>query len=468
MSTTWAASRSSTRSGPSSGSTRGASGSSAACARARSARSIAYALEPRPDGGTLVKLASPLDPRFRILAPFVRLMGGITCAASRRHPAWTPRPRRAGRRRRPPEPGAARRLRPRRGRARAAEPGPALVDRLVAYVRDADDVDVSRIRPFELADAWGVDRRAVLGACLAAVRAGLLELRWEIVCPSCRTATDVLPSLASLTEHGACQLCEIEFAIELEEAVEATFAPAARASARSTPGRTASAALRARRTSSRKRSSRPRRGGPRLPAEEGAATASSSAAARRRRRGRGGRAGRGARRRRATAPPSASRSRPRARSWSRTTATRSATPRSSESSYADGGARALVTAMPGFRRDFSQRHPPPGIALKVARVGLFFSDLTGSTQLYSNVGDAAAFKLVHDHFDVVIGLVERHEGTLVKTIGDAVMAVFADDLDGLARLRRHPPRLRATSAASTPDRSGRTSSSASSAALATS
>jgi class 3 adenylate cyclase len=87
--------------------------------------------------------------------------------------------------------------------------------------------------------------------------------------------------------------------------------------------------------------------------------------------------------------------------------------------------------MPGFRRDFSDDILRPGMALKVARVGLFFSDLTGSTQLYTTAGDAAAFKLVHDHFDVLIALIERHRGTLVKTMGDAVMAVFSDDLDAL-------------------------------------
>jgi class 3 adenylate cyclase len=88
--------------------------------------------------------------------------------------------------------------------------------------------------------------------------------------------------------------------------------------------------------------------------------------------------------------------------------------------------------MPGFRRDFSADILRPGTALKVARVGLLFTDLTGSTQLYTSVGDAAAFKLVHDHFDVVIALIEKHGGTLVKTMGDAVMGAFADDLDGLA------------------------------------
>jgi class 3 adenylate cyclase len=90
-----------------------------------------------------------------------------------------------------------------------------------------------------------------------------------------------------------------------------------------------------------------------------------------------------------------------------------------------------VTALPGFRRDFSADVLRPDVSLRMSRVALFFSDLTGSTQLYSNVGDAPALKLVQDHFDVVVKTIEAHGGTLVKTIGDAVMAAFADDLDGI-------------------------------------
>jgi class 3 adenylate cyclase len=71
------------------------------------------------------------------------------------------------------------------------------------------------------------------------------------------------------------------------------------------------------------------------------------------------------------------------------------------------------------------------VSLRISKVTLFFSDLTGSTQLYSNVGDASALKLVQDHFDVVVKLIEQHGGTLVKTIGDAVMAAFVDEADGL-------------------------------------
>ena len=191
---------------------------------------IAYALEGRPDGGTDVKLRLSLDPRYRVLSPFVRFMGGLSVrdlegaitamdASIQEGKGVAPPARRTS-----VSNAAFARA---EAALREAEPGRRpLVDRLLAHVADADDLEISRIRPFVLADDWHADRHAFISVCLSAVRAGLLELRWEIVCPSCRTATDVLPSLASLSEHGACQLCDLEFAVDLEDAVEATFAPA--------------------------------------------------------------------------------------------------------------------------------------------------------------------------------------------------------------------------------------------------
>ena len=62
----------------------------------------------------------------------------------------------------------------------------------------------------------------------------------------------------------------------------------------------------------------------------------------------------------------------------------------------------------------------------MSRVAILFSDLTGSTALYTALGDAAAFRLVDDHFDVLRASIAAHDGTIVKTMGDAVMAAFRD------------------------------------------
>jgi adenylate cyclase len=91
----------------------------------------------------------------------------------------------------------------------------------------------------------------------------------------------------------------------------------------------------------------------------------------------------------------------------------------------------LVSTLPEFRRQFSADLLRPGVTLRVARVALLFTDLTDSTALYHSVGDAKAFKVVQEHFDVLSAIIAEHRGTIVKTIGDAVMAAFVEERDAL-------------------------------------
>ena len=61
-----------------------------------------------------------------------------------------------------------------------------------------------------------------------------------------------------------------------------------------------------------------------------------------------------------------------------------------------------------------------------------FTDLRGSTALYSSIGDPSAYALVRDHFKILHDVVSVHHGGVVKTIGDAVMAVFSNLSEALA------------------------------------
>ena len=92
--------------------------------------------------------------------------------------------------------------------------------------------------------------------------------------------------------------------------------------------------------------------------------------------------------------------------------------------FASAAATAhVVSTLDEFRSLFTKDLLKRGTPLKVARAAILFSDLTGSTALYTKVGDAAAFRLVDDHFDVLRAVVAAHEGVLVKTMGDAFHAV---------------------------------------------
>src|SRR5262249_54058128 len=90
-----------------------------------------------------------------------------------------------------------------------------------------------------------------------------------------------------------------------------------------------------------------------------------------------------------------------------------------------------VAALQAFRDLFSDEVLRPGDEVAIRRVTLLFSDLKGSTALYEAMGDAAAYHLVREHFAYLAEIVREHEGGIVKTIGDAVMAAFHDPLRGL-------------------------------------
>jgi adenylate cyclase len=316
-------------------------------------------------------------------------------------------------------------------RAQTAAPELApLVDRLGDYIRSARDEELARIRPYALADAWGVDRRALLTLCLQAVRSGLLELRWEVICPSCRVGAEVVSSLAAVKEHAHCHLCEIEFGLDVDEALEATFAPTRAVRAidvgqycvggpSRTPHVLQQALLPARKSVTLLAPDEPGRyrlffrGGEAIALEVAADGAADA--------------------RVASTTIDAQRVRPGAALTVTSAHDDDRHVKLERVAHETQAATAReISLVPGFRRDFSSEVLRPDLALKVSTVTLFFSDLTASTQLYSDVGDAAALRLVHDHFDVVLAILARHGGALVKTIGDAVMAAFADDLAAVA------------------------------------
>jgi len=62
---------------------------------------------------------------------------------------------------------------------------------------------------------------------------------------------------------------------------------------------------------------------------------------------------------------------------------------------------------------------------------LMFTDLRDSTRLYRNIGDAAAFGRVREHFEILEEAIAAEGGSIVKTIGDAVMATFRQPVGAL-------------------------------------
>lgn len=306
--------------------------------------------------------------------------------------------------------------------------------KLVEHVRLAPDADVVRIRPFELADELKTDERETLAVCLHAVKSGLLELQWELVCPSCRTGTESAEALSDLPVAGHCQLCDLSFELELDRAVEATFRPgrSLRSLAsgpyciggpRRTPHVVSQALLNPNETAELVAPQEPGRyrlflrGGitSALEVAEGGETELTVTAAE------------------GALSPAKALLAPGATIHISYAGDNHTHLKLERLLYASRAATAhVVSTLPEFRREFSGDLLRPGTTLKVARVALLFTDLTDSTALYSRVGDAKAFKVVHEHFDLLMGIITARRGTLVKTIGDAVMAAFVEERDAIA------------------------------------
>jgi class 3 adenylate cyclase len=85
---------------------------------------------------------------------------------------------------------------------------------------------------------------------------------------------------------------------------------------------------------------------------------------------------------------------------------------------------AEVTTLQRFRDLFASEALRPGLQLSVGSLAVVFTDLRGSTRLYRDIGDGAAFGRVMDHFEVLREAIAAEDGAVVKTIGDAVMAAF--------------------------------------------
>jgi adenylate cyclase len=86
---------------------------------------------------------------------------------------------------------------------------------------------------------------------------------------------------------------------------------------------------------------------------------------------------------------------------------------------------ALVSTLQEFRDIFSKEMLSPDENFGIQNLSIVFTDIKGSTEMYERLGDSKAFYLVKEHFKIMERIVRENEGAIVKTIGDAVMAVFS-------------------------------------------
>lgn len=309
--------------------------------------------------------------------------------------------------------------------------GHGLAKRLAELVQSAQEVDLVHLRPVRLAREWGEKERNVIELCLEAARAGLLALRWDVLCPRCRVPKASVASLDALPRGAHCETCNIDYDGDFSRNVELSFhpAPALRSISAgeyclfgpmSTPHIVLQLTLQAGESRTEAMSLAPGRyrlrslePGPEVDFDLAEDQTIPELIA-------------GVEDFDTAAGDQINAITLHNRSNRQLTLVLEERPWVRDALTAD-----RVTAMQAFRDLFSDQVLRPGDEVEITRICLLFSDLQGSTALYGAIGDARAYHLVRDHFAFLAAIVRENNGAVVKTIGDAIMAAFADPADAV-------------------------------------
>lgn len=303
------------------------------------------------------------------------------------------------------------------------------VELLHRYLAERDDRDVAQIEPVQLAHHWGADLDETLRVLLYATKAGMLNLSWNVICPNCRVSKVEHNSLSQLEEQFHCDLCGVNYDADFDQFVELNFSVheavrTAYAEVYCIGGPTITPHVQAQQIIESGESKRFM-----IPQSEKALRFRVIQANDR------------------VVVDSDTESNELVYSdlgWSRDSVSGSRDVSVTNSSSADivvalenadwtaqTVTAAKVTAMQEFRDLFSSEVLSPGQKIDIGHVTILFTDLKGSTMLYETVGDSSAYGQVRNHFEFLTQHIAGNSGSIVKTIGDAVMAVFHKPEDAL-------------------------------------
>ena len=312
---------------------------------------------------------------------------------------------------------------------------PSLMARLEDFLERSDELSIQRIRPYALADHWEVNRRAVLEMCLRSTRAGILDMSWDLLCPSCRGTTEGHTNLGDVHSRSHCSTCQIDFTVNFDHNIEVVFRPnpSVRAVEFDTAFCVGSPQLQPHVIMTQSVS--PLHSLPvNLKLETGRYTLRASNVA-------GSVSlladvdGLPKSDLRVTSfgwPPEQEHvSRlPTLNLINATDANQ--TFQLERTAWSDQASTAAdVTALQVFRDLFASEVVRPGEEISIGSVTLMFTDLRDSTRLYRKIGDASAFGRVREHFEILEKSIAAEGGAIVKTMGDSVMATFRNPVAAL-------------------------------------
>jgi class 3 adenylate cyclase len=304
--------------------------------------------------------------------------------------------------------------------------------KISSYILNASDNDLVKIKPYKVANIINEDKKKTLEFFLKATKEGFFDLNWNILCPECKGSGNGFNNLSKLEERVHCKSCNIDYGIDFDRNVELTFSP--NISIREIfggvfcfggPGNTPHIRNQVR---VKKKSSKTIE----IPIINGIYTIFSPQL-------------------KYNTRINVDNLNPRVPSIeflpiNQIIETSGENIRivinnpydfeilikiEKSDWLLDVVTASEVTAMQEFRFHFSSDVLRKDQEISIKSIALLFTDLKGSTIFYNKKGDAYAYKIVGDHFDILFKYISQYNGAIVKTIGDAVMAVFLSPKDAV-------------------------------------
>ncbi len=100
---------------------------------------------------------------------------------------------------------------------------PGVAGKLRQAIREGSAQELASIRPLAMADRLSVAGPQMIDACLIAAEKGILNLRWEVLCPTCRASATTEETLARIDAHTHCEACDVDFQSNLAGSIEMVF-----------------------------------------------------------------------------------------------------------------------------------------------------------------------------------------------------------------------------------------------------
>jgi class 3 adenylate cyclase len=322
--------------------------------------------------------------------------------------------------------------------AQLREVDAATVHSLARWIAESSPIDRLRINPYSVAESKQLDVKPLVSAFLLGTQTELFDLSWEVHCPRCNMLTEHFASVAQAREQSSCPMCEFSFRADLSDRIEVTFSlnraiedlgfpPICLPPAVLKPiGGVACpqgqiVTIVEQLATGQYRYYCPltlSKGVLEVAGEPSEETQSVNLTQQ---------AGR-------VLSPSAVTVRPGrvqfvlsnvghpvSGLWVHTNVLLEDIPVSSLKRRLSG---LELLHYPIYQRLFGDRVLSARERLQVSSITVVFTDITGSTRMYEEIGDPMAYNLVRDHFEIIQRVFESIGGRLVKTIGDAVMASF--------------------------------------------